>query len=41
MLIIIQIIRLNNKLLNVDGHPQISPDKQLLITDTYADDKDI
>lgn len=32
-------IRLNNKLLNVDGHPQISPDKKLLITDTYADEK--
>tara|TARA_A100001234_G_scaffold220675_1_gene234211 strand:+ start:2219 stop:3484 length:1266 start_codon:yes stop_codon:yes gene_type:complete len=26
---------LNNKILNEDGHPQISPDKKFLITDTY------
>jgi hypothetical protein len=29
--------KLNNKLLNEDGHPQISPDKNFIITDTYAD----
>ena len=34
-----KIIRLNNKSLNEDGHPQISPDKKFLITDTYADNK--
>ncbi len=28
--------KLNNKLLNEDGHPQISPDKNFIITDTYA-----
>lgn len=29
--------KLDNKSLNEDGHPQISPDKNFLITDTYAD----
>ena len=31
-----QLIKLNNKSLNEDGHPQISPDNKFLITDTYA-----
>ena len=34
-----KIIRLNNKLLNEDGHPQISPDKNFVITDTYPNNK--
>ncbi len=34
-----KIKRLNNKSLNEDGHPQISPDKKFLITDTYANNK--
>ena len=29
--------KITNKLLNEDGHPQISPNKRFLITDTYAD----
>jgi len=28
---------LKNNLLNEDGHPQISPNRKFLITDTYAD----
>ena len=34
-----KIIRLNNKLLNEDGHPQISPDKNFIITDSYPNYK--
>ena len=34
-----EITRLNNTSLNEDGHPQISPDKKFLITDTYANSK--
>ena len=34
-----QPIKLNNENLNEDGHPQISPNKKFLITDTYADKK--
>ncbi len=32
-------IKINNDLLNEDGHPQISPNKRFLITDTYANNK--
>ena len=32
-------IKINNDLLNEDGHPQISPNNRFLITDTYANNK--
>ena len=32
-----KLVKLKNNLLNEDGHPQISPDRKFLITDTYAD----
>lgn len=35
----LKLIKLDNKLLNEDGHPQISPNKNFLITDTYANSK--
>jgi len=34
-----KLVKLNNDLLNQDGHPQISPDKKFIITDTYTNNE--